>query len=917
MLLNNLLYRSIDVMKNTKDVINAQPNDVFIQRNIAVLADNFNLTHIGISIPMDSNADFIANGNNPNSRTVEAFTQKWADTIRAKSLKVLWRGTFCGIEGLYNFQQKVGVNRFPAGTAASAASDGQTTWLGKVYAYIINHPTMFAEGDLWAPLPERTEGIFSDSTAFLPNTGAGLQANYAQFFNDLITVSNQAFAVIGVNMKTGMTSNNYSEVASGWIPNSVFNTAGLTVIDHYGSDHSVSEMQSNYNTIYSSKGKQIYHQEWGDYWNSGMTQQQRTDYLRAMYDLMSATAAAGKLIGFNYWGGWAGGSGEQLLTQTGTNADPTFSLAYNGQVLREYLFNTSDQLVKRLNGQFRAGGRRFKFIGLNKYTLLVNTVSQANVAAFFAACKAKQVRVVRTWAFDTSTNGPLHKLDYPLGTNLISNGTFETDTTGWTLQSGFTRSSEDKHSGSWSIKQVSTSGFNNFKTDPITVTPNTDYILTYWYKLISNSGFQDVIKIDRLAPDVAENNDLGFAGTSGGAWVKKQLKFNTGTATSIDVRILNFGNSNTAFFDDFHLGLATTPTVVQNELGYAQLDMVLDEARKAEIKVILSLMDSNESNYNSKHTYISWINQTLGKSLTDTYPYSAFFTDTDCKNLYKQNALDLINRTNTINMRPYKDDDSIFSWELGNEIRLNRDDPSGINSLASANLALLSKAGGWVDEMSTYIKNADQNHMVAFSSGAHGWQYVTDPANNQDWVWNGTYYGVDYETIAGLTNIDYLDCHSYPTQNVGTNILNFGFKFGFVLATRGAGYRAQLIDYIRAAKVNNKPFILGEFGMEREPVPSNSLYPLYPRVNAFTDVVDTIFNNDGDGVVLWHGEITDGGSFSVNITGNWDGNTTNLNYDDRPVAALIVNRNSNYNALTPLGLDLDGAFGWVKGLRIV
>lgn len=321
--------KSVDVMKYTKDVLKSQPSDADIQSLVTTLK-TLNVNYIAMSVPMDDTASYPSDSK-PAPRTAEAFTQKWADTIHNAGLHIIWRGTFSGIEGIYNFPKRVGGNRFPAGTASSAASDGGNSWLGKIYQYVTKHPSYFAAGDIWAPLPERTEGIFSDSTSFLSNGGAGIKENYATFFNDLKKVSDNAFATIGKNVITGLTTNNYTEIASTWLNQSVFDTASYTVVDYYGSSHTPSEMESNLRAIYALHGKPVMVQEWGDYWNSSMSQSARTAYLQSIYSVLQKLVNEGKVIGFNYWGGWEG-PGEGIVNHDSSG----FHLNYAGELLKNF-----------------------------------------------------------------------------------------------------------------------------------------------------------------------------------------------------------------------------------------------------------------------------------------------------------------------------------------------------------------------------------------------------------------------------------------------------------------------------------------------------------------------------------------------------------------------------------------------------
>lgn len=321
-------FTSVDVMKLSKDVVTNQPSAAEIGSIVdALLA--LHSKYIALSVPLDASTDY--KSGKPAPQTAEAFTQTWADAIHSRNLKILWRGTWSGIEGLYGFSKLVGPNRFPAGSAATAAADGQTTWLGKTYSYIVSHPDYFLAGDIWAPLPERTENIFQDATSFLPYNG-GVQNNYLSFFRDLATASKQAFASINKeDVITGWTANNFTEIKSGWLPQALFNSAGTVAVDYYGTTHTAQEMTTDLLNIYRVTGRQIFVQEWSDYWDGNLSDSQRHAYLDSMYAAFTILASQGVLVGFNYWGGWTGAA-ESILDKTSSG----YQLNSRGLQLAEF-----------------------------------------------------------------------------------------------------------------------------------------------------------------------------------------------------------------------------------------------------------------------------------------------------------------------------------------------------------------------------------------------------------------------------------------------------------------------------------------------------------------------------------------------------------------------------------------------------
>lgn len=417
-----LKYRVIDTMKWNKDTINNQPPTAQIQAIVNALQQNANLTHIAIAIPLDIDSDYSAVGTVPSPASIIQFYQAWCDAIHNAGLGVLFRGDFNALEksgntANWNFIMEVGVNRLPAGTAASAATDGRTTRLGKIYQLIKNNPTWFKDGDIWAPMPERTENnsstvnvssitrsgsiatvtcssnhnigngqpaviaganqadyngsfiitkvsdtvftytvanspvtpatgtitagfgdsVFSDGYAFLPATGGGVTDNYQQLFNDLITVSNNAFSLIGKNIKTGFSANNYSEINSGWIPGALFTGAGRIAVDYYGTNHTPGEMYNDLVNAYKNKGNLIIdHEEWSDYWNGALDQTTRTDYLVNFYNMLSQLLLDGVYDMLNYWGGWVGGTGEGILTDLSSGGTYKYGFTWNGLILQEF-----------------------------------------------------------------------------------------------------------------------------------------------------------------------------------------------------------------------------------------------------------------------------------------------------------------------------------------------------------------------------------------------------------------------------------------------------------------------------------------------------------------------------------------------------------------------------------------------------
>lgn len=426
--LADLPYRSISTMKWVKDLINNQPTVAQIREIVKTLDETFDLTHIELAIPLNIQQDYLDVGIVPGPyMSITTFFQVWCDEIHARGLNVMFRGAFnetelSSVTGLWNSILKVGVNRLDTGTTSSAPTDGQDTWLGRIYSLIVNNPSWFQDGDLWGPMPERTENntrtrnvtsiertgdiatitfgsnhdvgdgqpikisgadqsdyngsfiatkvsdtvleitvantpttpatgtivmtfgvsVFSDETSFISNEGSGVTTNFANFFIDVATVSANAFSLIGRNVEVGFTANNYSEINSGWIPQSLFNSAQKVVADHYGSTHEPFEMFSDIISAVNAKGYNFYHEEWSDYWNGALDDTARRNYLVNFYNMLVELKRMGIYKMLNYWGGWVGGVGEGILTDDGSFSNPDFGVNQFGLILAEY-FNSEPE----------------------------------------------------------------------------------------------------------------------------------------------------------------------------------------------------------------------------------------------------------------------------------------------------------------------------------------------------------------------------------------------------------------------------------------------------------------------------------------------------------------------------------------------------------------------------------------------
>ena len=163
-----------------------------------------------------------------------------------------------------------------------------------------------------------------------------------------------------------------------------------------------------------------------------------------------------------------------------------------------------------------------------------------------------------------------------------------------------------------------------------------------------------------------------------------------------------------------------TPTLqkepgVYNDTIFRGLDYLLAEMAERNMKAVLYINNSWEWS-GGYGMYLEWAG--AGKSLIPAEvgygPFmesvSHFVTNEKAKELFYNHVRHIVRRPNTVTGEPYKDDPTIFSWQIRDEPRCFRSDSLG--------------QAAFVDFMWTtasLIKSIDSNHMVSSGSeGRHG-----------------------------------------------------------------------------------------------------------------------------------------------------------------------------------------------------
>jgi len=266
--------------------------------------------------------------------------------------------------------------------------------------------------------------------------------------------------------------------------------------------------------------------------------------------------------------------------------------------------------------------------------------------------------------------------------------------------------------------------------------------------------------------------------------------------------------------------LQIRPRVYQ-EYVFQGLDYVLDKANQVGLRVILPFVN-NWDDYGGMNQYVAW--SPTANSHDD------FYTDDSCRAWYRNHIATVLNRVNTFNGRLYKEDATVFAWELANEPRCSSD-PSG-NTLQV-----------WTEEMSAYIKSLDSLHMV--TTGSEGFYGPTGPPHNPV-GWFGT-QGVDFIRNHQVATIDFAVFHAWPDW--------WGIGYNTAIA--------WVVDHIDDADtILQKPVVLEEYGKQR---------PTDIRDQFFQGWLDAIFAGAQAGKaaagsnlwILYHDDYPDHDGFGV------------------------------------------------------
>ncbi len=261
---------------------------------------------------------------------------------------------------------------------------------------------------------------------------------------------------------------------------------------------------------------------------------------------------------------------------------------------------------------------------------------------------------------------------------------------------------------------------------------------------------------------------------------------------------------------------------VYNDTIFHGLDWLLAEMAERDMKAVLYINNSWEWS-GGYGMYLEWAGE--GKAIipaVDGYPafmesVSRFVTSDKAKELFYNHVRHVVSRINTVTGKAYRDDPTIFSWQIGNEPRCFRTDSTG--------------QAAFVDFLWTtasIIKSIDPNHMV--SSGSEGsWGCENDMSL--------------YERIHSCPDIDYMNIHIWP--------YNWSWVRETTLSTNlpaAIENTDRYIDeHLELAAKYGKPVVLEEFGFPRDDFRFAQGTPTTARDEYYRHVFGRIVESAGEG----------------------------------------------------------------------
>ncbi len=215
------------------------------------------------------------------------------------------------------------------------------------------------------------------------------------------------------------------------------------------------------------------------------------------------------------------------------------------------------------------------------------------------------------------------------------------------------------------------------------------------------------------------------------------------------------------------------------------LDYLLAEMSKRGMKAVMVLNNFWQWS-GGMGQYVSWAEKSPipypGDYTVFTDYVARFYSCQQCQVWYRDHIKAMIDHTNPYTGLKYRDDPTIFSWELANEPR--------------------RYPVSWINSTAAYIKSLDPNHMV--TTGSEG----TPPGESQNFIETHSSPDIDYSTI-----------HIWP-QNWGWYDPQNPDSYSGAESRANTYFQQHAIESASLGK----PMVLEEFGLARDWDPLKDIY---------------------------------------------------------------------------------------------
>jgi len=194
-----------------------------------------------------------------------------------------------------------------------------------------------------------------------------------------------------------------------------------------------------------------------------------------------------------------------------------------------------------------------------------------------------------------------------------------------------------------------------------------------------------------------------------------------------------------------------------------------------------------------------------------------FSTNEKAQELFYNHIRFIVGRTNTVTGKPYKDDHSIFSWQIANEPRCFSSDTS-----------VQRKFVAWMSKAASIIKETDPNHMV--SSGSEG-------------IWGCEGSTELCERVHACPDIDYITAHIWPYNWNWVEQDHPQAKFGVAVDSTAA----YIEKHVAIADKLNKPVVIEEFGFPRDDFKFDKNWSTWGRDGYYKFVCERVVDSNEHG----------------------------------------------------------------------